>query len=107
MASQCYAGALRTSFYTQSYFNTMSLIGRLNIYNLNKVNNLLLSIEGYMSPHDLIFKSESDAIYSRFVARVIAIVFLSLVVALIICYCVSRQLHLRNNQGNQFVKDYA
>ena len=39
----------------------MSLIGKLNDRTLSKVENLLLSVQGYMDADDLIYNAEKDS----------------------------------------------
>lgn len=68
----------------------MSLIGKLNDRTLSKVENLLLSVQGYMDADDLIHNTEKDAIYSLTVARIFAIIFFCLIGSIIACYIVSR-----------------
>ena len=73
----------------------MSLIGKLNDKTLSKVENLLLSAQGYVEAYDLIKEKENDIIYSRMVARIFAIIFYCFIGCLIACYFTSRTCHLR------------
>jgi len=84
----------------------MSLIGRINGYKLVPVVNLLLNTPNYMSADDLISMYEADSYYSLKVARIIAIVFISLMVAIIATYCISRAIYMKNN-GQEAIRDYA